>query len=268
MCKRTTTDPLVRAFLDTYHLNLLAVPRADAAPGDVYVETERGLSAPGRFANVLRGAFELPPVRAGEPIADLSVKLSRALDLKVGLGLLETFLAAVGAAGLIEQAKAGYARAGIRTVRVRLRDARRDSMDPLAFGARLAGGALDLDNPLVRAARRFYVTTAVVRTSSLSILGEDDAAQAVDVELGALQSSAGAKASVSREAMGELTYRGDQALAIGVELFELAADEAGRLTLNVPADAVRVRAAAGASPMPAPVLVGGEAGDAFLRLAP
>ncbi len=53
MCRRNTQDPLIRAFLDTYGLNLLAIPRADAAVGDLYVVTNDSISAPGALSTVL-----------------------------------------------------------------------------------------------------------------------------------------------------------------------------------------------------------------------
>src|SRR6185436_9856151 len=53
VCKRTTSDPLVRAFLDNYGLNLLSIPRKNAMCGDLYIADGPRVSTPGHIAQVL-----------------------------------------------------------------------------------------------------------------------------------------------------------------------------------------------------------------------
>ncbi len=103
MCKRNTTDPLVRYFLDQYRLNLLAVPRERVKPGDLYVEDKRGVTAPGQVGSFLTPPPKLPrPVR-DETMADASGQMSRRLSLDVGLRLLQNFLLALGAVGVMDE---------------------------------------------------------------------------------------------------------------------------------------------------------------------
>src|SRR3954447_25077709 len=101
MCKRSDDDPLVRHFVDQYRLNLLSIPRADADPGDLYVRDHHGLAAPGAPAGFVPRAPQLPEPRRGEAVTGLSGKLSRRVSTKLGLGLLEAFLTALGAAGIV-----------------------------------------------------------------------------------------------------------------------------------------------------------------------
>lgn len=50
MSRRNTNDPLLRAFLDTYKVNLLAIPREGAEVGDAYVASPNGsISEPGKL---------------------------------------------------------------------------------------------------------------------------------------------------------------------------------------------------------------------------
>lgn len=105
MCKRTTTDPLVRAFLDRYGLNLLQIPRADVAVGDLYaVRGDRALP-PGRVTDFLTPPPRLPRVRR-EPLADLTDVVSDAVSVHAGLGLFEGFLTALAAGAVSGRVRA------------------------------------------------------------------------------------------------------------------------------------------------------------------
>lgn len=86
----------------------------------------------------------------------------------------------------------------------------------------------------------------------------------VDLEA-ALLANAGAKVGVQREANGELTYSGEIALAIGVELIELRYDR-GRngFIMRVPDKALAIRAS---RDQRWGVLIGDpEAGDVFVAV--
>lgn len=48
--KRNSGDPLLRMFLDKYHLNWLSVPREKAEVGDLYVYDSKRASAPGKIS--------------------------------------------------------------------------------------------------------------------------------------------------------------------------------------------------------------------------
>jgi len=88
MCKRNTPDPLVRMFLDTYGLNLLAVPREGSAVGDLYIKDDKGVSAPGSVKALLSPVPKLPPTKSGEAMADVTGVLSQSVSTKVGLNFL------------------------------------------------------------------------------------------------------------------------------------------------------------------------------------
>src|SRR5262245_39567875 len=120
MCKRTTADPLVRIFLDTYRVNLLAVPRADARVGDLYVRTGKTTSSPGFLGHLVGKSFELPTVAEGERLPTLGGLVSDAVAADAGLGLLDGFLAALGAGDLGVKAQASYRAERTRSVRFRL----------------------------------------------------------------------------------------------------------------------------------------------------
>ena len=237
MCKRDTTDPLVRMFLDRYKINLLAVPRADAACGQVYVRNGRRVSSGVAITQLVEPQVTLPAPYEGEVLADLAGSLSDGVSVDVGLGLLEGFLGALGAAGVVASVSAGVERSRTASLRFRFTGGTRDSVDAGSLAAVLEGRRLRGANPLVQPGNEYFVTAAVIRTPSLTLLGEDK--RRTRVEFGAeVMAAATPKAGVTVESgeAGEVTFRGSTALAIGLELYELRdGGEDGRLSM-VPQD--------------------------------
>jgi hypothetical protein len=233
ICKRDTGDPLVRMFLDRYKINLLTVPRERVACGDVYIRNGRRVSSGVRVAELVEPAVTLPPVFEGEALADLAGTLSDGVSVDIGFGLLEGFLAAIGAGGVVSKVSAGVERSRTSTLRFRFTEATRDSIDGGALGTMLEGRRLRPTQPLVQEGNDYFVTTAVIRTPSLSLVGEDKKRQRT--ELGAEVMAIGeghAGVTVERGDAGEVTFRGRKALAIGVELYELReGGEDGRVTM-------------------------------------
>lgn len=243
LCKRDTGDPLLRMFLDRYKINLLAVPREGVACGDVYVRHGRRVSSGIAIRELVEPPIALPPALEGEALADLAGVLSDGVSVDVGFGLLEGFLAAVGAGGLVTKVSAGVERSRTSVLRFRLTGATRDSVNAGALGTMLEGRRLRSTQPLVQAGNDYFVTAAVVRTASLSIAGEDEERQRT--RLGAEVMAVGqgeAGVTVERGDAGEVTFRGSKRLAIGVELYELRdRGDDGRVTMlpQDPRDPVR-----------------------------
>jgi hypothetical protein len=228
MSRRNSRDELLRVFLDTYKLNLLAVPRQGSAVGDTYVDTPEGVIAPGNLTNLLEPALKMPPLKSDEMMTDIQGKQTAAIELKACLSLLEGFFGAIGAVGAVGNIKANYEQKRASTVRFKLLDPRRDSVDTLAFGKALIGCRLNARHPFVHANNRYYIATAVVRSASITVSAEDANSQDVAVEASALQAAIGPKVKlgVKRENSGEITYDGRVPLVFGVELLEMIFDEA------------------------------------------
>jgi hypothetical protein len=254
MCKRSTDDPLVRAFLDDYGINLLRVPRENACCGDLYVKTGRSVSGPGDVAELFDPAVRLPRPRRNERLADLSGKRSTKIDLKVGIGLLDAFLAAIGAAGVLSKLKASFDLHRVGSVSFAFRDATRDSVDPLKLGTALGQSRLKTDHPFVQPESEYFVTAAVVRTPSISVMLDDDRSQSVDLGADAVHAiSVEAGISGEHSSSGEITFAGTTPLAIGVQLYSMRFDaQTGKLSMAAVDRAQRVGAR---PPKPAPAFV-------------
>lgn len=268
MCKRSEAhaDPLLNAFLERYHLNLLAVPRRDVDVGDLYIEDGGRTAAAGRLASFLARPFEMFGVARGEPMAAVSGSLSNSVKAEAGFGLLEGFLAALGATFPIGEAKARWAAHGVHALRFKLLDARRDSVDVGRLGLALIDNALAANHPLIEKGQRNFLVTAVCRSPSVSVAFEDDAGQAV--ELGAELAGVGdaeAGVEIGRAGRGKVTFTGAEPLAFGVELYEVVA-RGERIRLKLPDAALNIRAAGAAAARPKPAFVGADDADLFIRI--
>lgn len=244
MSRRDTSDPLLEAFFKDYKIHLLAIPRQDARVGDVYVDTKQGVTAPGHLRSLLKPAPKIPSPRVGERLAQIARTQTRALDLKIGLRLLEGFLSAVGATVAAGRIKAAYEQKDASKIRFQVKNVTRDSVDLLKFGEALMPCQLDEDHPFVKQGHRYYVTVAVFRSSSISVTAQDRAQKAVNVEASAIEDmgSAEAKFRIKHEGDGMLTYEGREPLAFGVELVEMIYDKTKRkFQLAGMKEAVRVR---------------------------
>jgi hypothetical protein len=263
MTRRTTDDPLLRLFIDRYHLHLLAIPREHAAVGDVYVEARGRVSAPGRIEHLLMPAFTLPDVRRGERLADVAGQVTRHIDMSAGINLLENILAGLGLPAALSVRESLQRSSGVG---FRFHDVFRDWLDVLELGMRLPDYRLARSQAAVSEQDRLHVTTAVLSTSAISLELDRTAGGELAMQLEAAVFGA-ANASVGIERSESITISAERRLAFGVELHELEfAGEEREPRLKRTAVPLRVRA--GPRPMVrdriVPTLIGGPRGDMFL----
>jgi hypothetical protein len=226
--RRNANDPLLQAFLDTYHVNLLSIPRQSADVGDAYVQDRSGaISPPGKLKFLLTPELQMPEIRRDEKLTNLSGKRTRAIDLDASLKLLDGFFGAIGIAASIGKIKAEFENKQASRVRFRLKSATRDSVDAFEFGKSLIPCKLNGRQPFVQPGNRYYAVTGVFRSQSITLHSEDENSNIVGLDVGALQNAidVGGKIAVSSEAVGEATYTGLTPLAFGVELVEILYDD-------------------------------------------
>lgn len=227
MCKRKDpTDPLVKRCLETYNVNLLPLPRQRAVPGELYIQTGRKVKATsGSISRVIEPDVVLPEPYT-EALPDMTGVASEAVDRKVGLGLLGNFLAAIGVPpGIVDDVKVGYQHSSTARVAFEFDDVTRESIDPFAIGSALVDHRFK-HHPWVREGNRYLVAAGFVRSPSITIQAQDETLRAVDLGAGlvkVLEASAAVSAEQSGE--GKIVVRGEQPLAIAVELYELRWDD-------------------------------------------
>jgi hypothetical protein len=242
MCRRDTNDVLVRKFLDRYQVNLLSMPGRRVQCGSVYIKEGGRITAPGALKDIIK-----PPLTLEEPfvensLADLSGTWSGSVSLNVGIGLLHNFLAALGAAGLIDKLQASVRQTNARNIAFRFREVSRESLSPVGLGLALVGHRFAQSNPWVKDGNQYFAVTAVLRSGSISIQGQDRQGSAADLGVGvATVADVDAKVQVERESQSEVTYSSCDALAIAVELYELRWDaEEQELVFHTPRGPLRI----------------------------
>src|SRR5262249_38994501 len=150
--------------------------------------------------------------------------ISDAVTVKAGLGLLEGFLAALGASGMVNRVRAHYASSGARTLRFRISDAIRRSVSPVEIGSVLRGCRPLAGHPLAAEGYRYYLSIGVVRTPSLNVISDTAAERDAGLDVGTVAAEGSASVAIERIGRGEIKYAGEKALAIGVELVEVEFD--------------------------------------------
>jgi hypothetical protein len=169
---------------------------------------------------------------------------------------------------MIDKLGATYKASKAASLRFRFTEATRDSMDPIAFGARLIECKPVKGHPMVADGNQYFVVTAVARTPSISVVAESDSEKggSLDVDVKGL---AGVSPSleVKKSSSGELTFKGGKSLAFGVQLHELIFDLEHKRVRMQTTGAVTVRkAGAAAAPITKPVFLAGPEDDVFVEV--
>jgi hypothetical protein len=241
---RNSKDPLVRLLADRYCLHLLRLPREGVAVGDVYPHENGQVQMPGRLEQLLDPAPELPPLKTGERLADVSGTTSDAVSLDLGLDLLEQLLASLHAVGVAASLRAHMAAKRAAGIRFRFTNATRDSVDPFALERRVRQVRFDPEQSLLRESCRYYLVLGVVRSNAVGFTVTDGRSTGIDLSAEAASLAKGS-AGVSVESSGkeEIVVTGSTPMAIGVELTELLLNKKrGRLEFAGTKDMFQVRA--------------------------
>lgn len=161
-------------------------------------------------------------------MADVRGVISSDIDAKIGLNFLDAFFKALGATDLAGKLSAVYKDKGASTLKFQITDATRDSLDPIRLASRLMLAKPIEGHPFAKHGNRFFVSTAVARSRSITIRAERSRASGLKVDIGPkdLLGYTG-KVTATRAEEGALTFQGPTPLAFGIRLVELLCDEDG-----------------------------------------
>jgi hypothetical protein len=227
---RNSADPLLKLMLDRYNLNLLSIPRENASVGDLYMQegNSQHLSTPGSITNFLTNEFQIPQVKAGETMADVTGTTSRDASGKAGMNFLEGFLNALGPVGIGTNVRGSYERRSQNKITFTFQNPTRDYIDAFELGKKLINHTIMKANALYGKDRRYYIVTAVAKSPSISIISEGNNKQTVDVDADIMRlAQASGGISIENKVAGQITFKGQKNLAFGVELYELKFVENG-----------------------------------------
>jgi hypothetical protein len=251
-------------FLDRYRVNLLALPGRRVRVGSVYIQEDGRLTAPGMLADLVEPKLDLPAAYPEDPLPELSGAWSGRVSVHAGIGLLESFMTAIGASGLIDELNASIEHSHAQTVAYRFQRVRRESISSTALGTALIGHRLVEEHPWVAEGNRYYAVAAVMYSWSMSVQGHDEHATTLNLGAGiATVGNLDGGVSVERASDAELVYHGADPLAIAVELYELRRDNEGKLEFRTPKGPLKLAGLA-AGEEPDPVFIG-EDEDALIE---
>ena len=223
--KRNSPDPLVKIFKDKYQLHLLSLPRENVCVGDLYVyQTKtKGLIAPGDISYFLEN-FTLPPIDADEILSDVSGTVSNNVDAKAGIGFLSGYLSVFDSDISIPEINTGYQAKGAKFFRFGFPNSTRDSVDMGALAKSLSSSKMTTAHALFDDSNRYYLTTAVVRSPTISVTFANEYDRAVDLNLSGsyfIEASIAGEVSRTKTSEGMITFSGGKRLVYAVELHEL-----------------------------------------------
>lgn len=208
-------------YLSRLGYNTVRVPHAGIQPLQLIGKQKTGVSILGGLDRLItEPPSELPVITRDQRAANVEGQQSSKLDLSVGLGLLGTFIGAMG--GKIEL-EASYARA--QKIQFEFDDVLLDRAMPLDVGDYLREGTVDVGNLVLKqyvlGRGQLYVITETIKTRKLTVTAERSDGTAVGVDVPAIKGVLDGKVDVKVEAENgsTITYTGPEYLVFGFKAF-------------------------------------------------
>lgn len=219
MCR----DPFL-ACLEEFGYSVVRLPIADLDPLELLVRRGDDLERFGRLTTVFDSGnlAALPRVRRDCPAASISGRRTGRLEVGAGLSLLGSVIAAMGGSriGIEDTYHAAHC------LTFEFREVTEDRAELAAVDRWLAAACLR--NRATSAAAlidedALYVTTAVIRSRSLTVEAHDEQGAAVSFDIPALAHAADGRMQVTGDAdnAAAITYTGRAPLAFGFRAIRL-----------------------------------------------
>lgn len=251
MCvaKRDPTDALQKLFHDRYGLNLLALPAADVEPGQFVIAPKGAVARRVEAGAVLDGPLDGLQINRAIPMADVSGVRSNGVSAGLAADIAEAFIIALGGLGLATKFGAKIRREKCDELRFSFPEPSLDKLELAVFRGRIAPRRLDVNSPFHDPAARYFVVNAVARSRALDIVLDKSVDGAGEVAAG-FAKLVDVEANLSVEIVdgSVVRFRGDRALAFGVELFQFSTTESGHLKLGIPTSPLPMREKAAPNP--------------------
>jgi hypothetical protein len=236
-CARNASDPLLQLLLTKYHLNLLQTPREGVQLGELVIQRAEHTPLQCRLLDIFSGTP--PNLKAGPPfeVTDIHDKFSDHLDANAGLSLFDKLLHFVPGAS----AKARGAYRSAQTMQISLDGVTREDIDVGALSRFLRQTSIKRDQTLLREGDNLYIIASVFRATGMEIKASDAGGRDAHVELGVKGFGEGEAAITATNKSGSrILYRGKKALAVGVCLLAIDAED-GAFRLRTVDKLVNVR---------------------------
>ncbi len=176
-------------------------------------------------------------------MADISGTISNRVETNFGLEFLEGFLMAIGVEGIINKVRNSFASKNTHSLKFRFADITRDYTDLYWLSEEISASRFKKDSAMYGEDYRYFLVAKMVRSPSINIIAEDEQMRGVDVDVKAIQlAGVSTGVSVEKAGKGEVTFKGKQSLAFGVELYDLLYDiQENGFRFNTITDPVKLR---------------------------
>jgi hypothetical protein len=238
--KLCNDDQLVNTLHSVFNANIVRVPEARINPLCMVAVTPQGPRFWGYLPDLVEGKKDLQNAidrqkAIGEsPMANVSGKKSRSVNLDLGLQILEGFLGGFGLPSAGIAAKFN----GAKTVSFSFQGVARSFISPGTLGKLLGDHALDKGNTandlFFQQAASLLVTDSVITSRDFSIQVGETKSSDFKLDVPAIQNIVGkANAAVKVETTTglDITFKGDTPLTFAFTCLRCNADSAGRLSL-------------------------------------
>jgi hypothetical protein len=230
-------DPLLRTVFEDRGINLLNVPREGASVGDLYKfngRTEQ-VTYPGRIEEFLNPKFKLPGLQNEDEdyTTTISGRLFKNMSSNFGVDFLSGFFKELGTTSNVSATlKSDH----ISTLDFSFLNVKWDCVNPTSLGGKLAIEHYNFDetNAYYDKESRYYVTTAVFRSSSIKISLKDSEGKNASGKLNTPVVKVSGEVSEQQTKEGDFVYNGKKKLSFGVYLHRLKYDSARGIVLKTP----------------------------------
>jgi hypothetical protein len=216
ICKDQATT-----YLNRLGYNVVRVPQSGIEPLQLIGQQKKGVSILGGLDQMITdGSSTKPVISRDRRGANIEGQQSSKLDLSIGIGLLGTFIGAMG--GNVD-VSASYSRA--KKLQFRFQDVLLDSVMPLDVGDYLRAGNVDVGNLVLKeyvlGRGRLYLITETIKTRSLTVTAEGKGGASVDLDVPAIKELLEGQVDVKAESerSSTVTYQGSDYLVFGFKAF-------------------------------------------------
>jgi hypothetical protein len=178
MCRRSDSDPLVRALTDRYKLNILRLPRRGVGVGELLIREDGDLRCAGNIKGFFDPELDIPPITVSA-LPDIDEITSSRRSVTVAAAPLIGLLTAVGAVGL-SSIDASLREARDVTVAFSLTGTQYCNTPLLTLGAELNSRILRPGNALHHPGQQYFIAYAAATATGMRVAysaGSDRAAK-------------------------------------------------------------------------------------------
>lgn len=218
-------------FLRSHGYSVFRFPRASEQPLELMHRNGKDLTRLGMVSDLITAGAAAPPDvrRDASPGIDIDGKETSKVNIAIGLGILGSFIGALGGGKLGLEGAFNKA----RTVTFQYAGVMEDAVDVLALEKFVKAGRISPDIPSGTLEKllddEVYVVTSVLKTKKILVSAQGDGGSTVKVDVPIIQQAVGGKLSVETSGTQEsrVAFEGAVPVAFAFQAVQLVFDDSG-----------------------------------------